>query len=80
MDIYPNPLPIPIESMIPIIVELLLDYGMISQIWFSDKTKHTNFPYKLKIRIFIGFIIIKLVRFISFITIVIFITIFQFFN
>ena len=48
LDICPNPLPIPIESMTPITVELLLDYGMISQIWVSDKTKHANFPYKLK--------------------------------
>jgi hypothetical protein len=48
LDICPNPLPIPIESMTPITVELLLDYGMILQIWFSDKTKLTNFPYKLK--------------------------------
>ena len=48
LDICPNPLPIPIESMTPITVKLLLDYGMISQIWFSDKSKLTNFPYKLK--------------------------------
>ena len=34
--------------MTPITVELLLDYGMISQIWVSDKTKLANFPYKLK--------------------------------
>ena len=45
LDICPNPLPIPIESMTPITVELLLNYGMISQIWFSDKAKVTNFPY-----------------------------------
>ena len=45
LDICPNPLPIPIESMTPITVELLLNYGMISQIWFSDKAKLTNFPY-----------------------------------
>jgi hypothetical protein len=48
LDICPNPLPIPIDSMTPITVELLLDYGMISQIWVSDKTKLVNFPYKLK--------------------------------
>jgi hypothetical protein len=48
LDICPNPLPIPIDSMTPITVELLLDYGMISQIWVSDKTKLANFPYKLK--------------------------------
>jgi hypothetical protein len=48
LDICPNPLPIPVESMTPITIELLLDYGMISQIWFSDKAKLTNFPYKLK--------------------------------
>jgi hypothetical protein len=48
LDICPNPLPIPIESMTPITVELLLDYGMISQIWLSDKAKLTNFPYKLR--------------------------------
>jgi hypothetical protein len=48
LDICPNPLLIPIESMTPITVELLLDYGMISQIWVSDKTKLANFPYKLK--------------------------------
>jgi hypothetical protein len=34
--------------MTPITVELLLDYGMISQIWVSDKSKLANFPYKLK--------------------------------
>ena len=34
--------------MTPITVELLLDYDMISKIWFSDKTKLANFPYKLK--------------------------------
>ena len=45
LDICPNPLPIPIESRTPITVELLLNYGMISQIWFSDKAKLTNFPY-----------------------------------
>ena len=28
--------------MAPITVELLLDYGMISQIWVSDKTKHND--------------------------------------
>ena len=48
LDICPNPLPIPIDSTTPIIVELLLDYGMISQIWYSDKAKLTNFRYKLK--------------------------------
>jgi hypothetical protein len=48
LDICPNPLPIPIDSMTPITIELLLDYGMISQIWFSNKAKLTNFPYKLK--------------------------------
>jgi hypothetical protein len=48
LDICPNPLPIPVESMTPISVELLLDYGMISQLWVSDKTKLANFPYKLK--------------------------------
>jgi hypothetical protein len=48
LNICHNPLPIPIESMTPITVELLLDYGMISQIWLSDKAKITNFPYKLK--------------------------------
>ena len=47
-DICPNPLPIPIESMTPITIELILDYGMISQILFSDKVKLTNFPYKLR--------------------------------
>ena len=44
LDICPNPLPIPVESMTPITIELLLDYGMISQIWFSDKAKLANFP------------------------------------
>jgi hypothetical protein len=34
--------------MTPITIELLLDYGMVSQIWFSDKTKLAIFPYKLK--------------------------------
>jgi hypothetical protein len=34
--------------MTPITVELLLNYGMISQIWISDKSKLANFPYKLK--------------------------------
>ena len=34
--------------MTPITVELLLDYGMISQIWVSDKSKLSSFPYKLK--------------------------------
>ena len=34
--------------MTPITVELFLNYGMISQIWFLDKVKLTNFPYKLK--------------------------------
>ena len=34
--------------MTPITVELLLNYGMISQIWFLDKIKLTNFPYKLR--------------------------------
>jgi hypothetical protein len=48
LDICPNPLPIPIDSMTPITVELLLDYGMISQIWVSDKSKLASFPYKLK--------------------------------
>ena len=48
LDLCPNPLPIPIKSITPITVELLLDYGMISQIWFSDKANLTNFPYKLK--------------------------------
>jgi hypothetical protein len=48
LDTCSNPLPIPIDSMTPITIELLLDYGMISQIWFSDKTKLANFPYKLK--------------------------------
>jgi hypothetical protein len=48
LDICPNPLPIPIDSMTPISIEFLLDYGMISQIWVSDKTKLSNFPYKLK--------------------------------
>ena len=48
LDICPNPLPIPINSMTPITVELLLDYGMVSKFWFSDKVKIANFPYKLK--------------------------------
>ena len=48
LDICPNLLPIPKDSMIPITVELPLDYSMISQIWFSNKAKLTNFPYKLK--------------------------------
>ena len=30
LDICPNPLPIPIDNITPITVELLLDYGMIS--------------------------------------------------
>ena len=34
--------------MTPITIELFLDYGMVSQIWFSDKAKLANFPYKLK--------------------------------
>jgi hypothetical protein len=34
--------------MTPITVELLLDYGMVSAIWFSDKVKLANFPYKLQ--------------------------------
>jgi hypothetical protein len=42
LDICSNPLPIPIESMTPITVKLLLDYGMISQIWVLDKTKHND--------------------------------------
>ncbi len=48
LDTCPNSLPIPIDSMTPITIELLLDYGMVSQIWFSDKTKLASFPYKLK--------------------------------
>ncbi len=34
--------------MTPISIKLLLNYGMISQIWVSNKTKLSNFPYKLK--------------------------------
>jgi hypothetical protein len=48
LDICPNSLPIPIDSMTPISIKLLLNYGMISQIWVSNKTKLSNFPYKLK--------------------------------
>ena len=48
LDMCPNPLPIPIDSMTPITIELLLDYVIVSQIWFSDKTKLANFLYKLK--------------------------------
>jgi hypothetical protein len=48
LDICPNPLPIPIDSMTSITIELLLNYGMVSAIWFSDKVKLANFPYKLK--------------------------------
>jgi hypothetical protein len=48
LDTCPNPLLIPIDSMTPITIELLLDYVIVSQIWFSDKTKLANFPYKLK--------------------------------
>ena len=47
LDICPNPLPIPIDSMTLITIELILDYGMVSTIWFSDKVKLANFPYKL---------------------------------
>jgi hypothetical protein len=48
LDTCLNPLPIPIDSMTSITIELLLDYDMVSQIWFSNKAKLANFPYKLK--------------------------------